>query len=143
MYDSKMANPTEISTNSKELKIDFNKDSLPTEVKLTRSQLDSFITDQYGASFNGKLVLELTDGTKLPYSNMVYLYMSKDNTDGKLAHLSNLYYVQNPSAGWANTTDLLKKAFEKLQAKYTKTFDYITVLEKVSKRIDTKIESIK
>jgi hypothetical protein len=143
MYDAKMSTSTDTSTNSKELKIDLNKDSLPTEVKLTRAELDKFITDQYGASFNGKLVLELTDGTQLPYSNMVYLYMSKDNTDGKIAHLSNLYYSQNPSAGWANTADLLKKAFEKLQAKYPKTYDYISILEKVSKKIDSKIESIK
>ncbi len=144
MYDSKMApTSTDTSANSVEYKIDLNKDSLPSEVKIARSDIDAYIKDPYGASFNGKLVLELTDGTKLPYSTMINFYITKDNVDGKLAQLSNLYYAQNPSAGWANTADLLKKAFEKLQAKYTKTYDYIAILEKVSKKIDTRIEAVK
>ena len=142
MMDVKMSDGTNLES-SNEYKITLNKDTLEKEVKVTRSDLDKYITDQYGASFNGKLVLELTDGTKLPYSNMFYLYMSKDNVDGKIAHISNLYYVNNPNNGWANTQELLKKVFERLQKKYPKAYDYITVLEKVAKKIDTISATIK
>jgi hypothetical protein len=142
MADSTVKSDADTSSMT-EYKIAINKDSIPKELKLSRSDLDKYVIDQYGASFNGKLILELSDGTKLPYSNMVYLYVSKDNTDGKIAHLSNLYYATNPSNGWANTQELLKKIFEKLQAKFPKANDYIAVLEKVAKKIDARLVSIK
>lgn len=142
MMDMKMSDGTTMEATN-EYKIMLNKNSLEKEVRLSRADLDKFITDQYGASFNGKLIIELTDGTKLPYSNMFYLYMSKDNVDGKISHISNLYYANNPNNGWANTTELLKKVFERLQAKYPKAYDYITVLERVAKKIDTLTSNIK
>lgn len=144
MYDSKIT-PTSIdsSSNTAEYKIDIDKNSIPSEIKIVRSDFDKYIKDPNGASFNGKLVLELIDGTNLPYSTMANFYLTKDNVDGKLAQLSSLYYAQNPSAGWANTQDLLKVAFQKLQEKYKKPIDYITILEKVLKKVDSRLESVK
>lgn len=142
MYDAKSSTTTTDTSSNTELKIDINKDSIPTEIKIKRSDLDTYVKDPSGASFNGKLILVLTDGTKLPYSNIISFYIMKDNNDGKIAQLSTLYYTTNPSSGWANTAELLKQAFDKLSAKYPKVLDYTAALEKVSKKIDTKIISL-
>lgn len=141
MYNKKDSDTwsTEVdTTSSTEFKINLDKNNIPTEVMLSRNDLEKYIKGNDGASFNGKLVLELTDGTVLPFSSMGYLYIQKDWNDAKIAQLSNLYYTANPNtSGWVNTQDLLKSAFDNLSKKYTKLDDYVTVLTKIINKIDT------
>jgi hypothetical protein len=60
----------------------FIKIALPTdmgkEIMIQRTDIEKHLTNQYGDSFNGYLVLELEGGIKLPFSNTFYLYIQKN-----------------------------------------------------------------
>lgn len=132
---------SDIQENVNHLKINLDINNIPGDVILDRTLIDSYIINQYGDSFMGALYLELTDGTTIPFSNNFSFYISKNNNEWKKAHLTNLYYVNNTFAGYANIQSLLEKVFEKLSQNKTTT-QYIAILEKVIEKIDAKIKKI-
>lgn len=143
MYDRAMdwTDISETSTSGNIIKINVNLDDLDT-ITFKRDDFESLIQNEYGNSFAGALYIELEDGKVVPVSNTAWLYLQKNNTEGKKSHLTNLYYVEYPYNGYANMYELLQKVFPKLQKKYGSTAKYLAALEKAMGKIDEKVEKI-
>jgi hypothetical protein len=48
---------------------------------LERSDIEKYLTNDYGDSFNGYLVLEFAEGVKIPFTNTFYIYLQKDGVE--------------------------------------------------------------
>lgn len=117
------------------VRIDLDITEIPTEITLERETFDPYIDSEYGNSFVGTLFLELTDGSVIPFSNSYYIYFNADSSEGKLSQLSNMYYTLYPYDGYPDLTELLKKYFERLEARTGSIAAYITALEKIQERV--------
>lgn len=136
-YDIMPKEDTSVTVWQNSVKIDLSAENMPSELTLERDMFESQISDVYGTSFVGNIFLELTDGTVIPFSNTYYFYVNADTSEGKLWHLSNMYYAQYPYSGYADLETLLKKYFEKLEAKMGNVSAYIEALGKISEKVDT------
>lgn len=142
MYDTMSAIPATPVQGENHLQIDLSLDALSGTVKVNRTDLDAYINNDYGTSFMGTVYVEFGDDITVPLSNTFWLYVQKDNVEGKKAHLTNLYYTQNQYMGYANIYELLQKVFEKIEKKLGSTVKYIAALEGVIKKIDEKLVKI-
>lgn len=143
MYDAVSSTvPTTTTDAGNHIEINMNLSDANGEISIERKDFDTYIKNDYGTSFMGTVYLEFEGGIKVPFSNSFWLYLQKDNVEGKKSHLMNLYYQQNQYAGYANIYELLQKVFVKLQKKLDSTAKYISVLEATAKKIDEKLTKI-
>lgn len=132
--DAMTTSAAKVASQSIDIPLIKDTENLSGSLTLNRDIFETMIVQEYGDSFTAQVELTLTDGSVIPYSQVAYLYMQADNAEGKKAHLSNLYYTQNPYMGYPDVAGLLKSAYAKLEAKSKTVADYLATLEKVSKK---------
>jgi len=104
-------------------------------------QREDFVnTWEYGSSYKIQVMLELSDKTQIPYSQISYMYISGDTTEWIKSDLSNAYYSSQNTYGYPDVSRLLRVAFEKLEAKSTSTEVYLETLTKVLTKGQSLIE---
>lgn len=112
--------------------------SVPDMTSFTLDMADlNGMADEYGSSLRMQIMLELTDGSVIPFSQKGYFYAPAQNAEGVKQHLSNLYYIANPSYGYPNMDKLLEKSFDTLRSKAQNADEYVAALKKVVARAET------
>jgi hypothetical protein len=87
-----------------------------------------------GNTFQLQAYITLTDGSILPYSQIWYIYMYGSGIEGVKFDFTNAFYSANQKIWYADTTRLLRNAFDKLETKINSLKDYLVILEKVSQK---------
>lgn len=137
---STQSNPGEIIITKNIKKID-NTSEFARTIVLDKEIFDKYLSNDYGDSFLWTFYIVLNDGTVLPFSNSLYLYIPGNIADGKLQIISNIYAQKNSFYSPVPIIDLLQKIFLKFQEGKTGN-EYIAILEKAIEKIDGKIKPI-
>lgn len=120
--------PVEIIIDTKS----FDGESVTWTIVLTREQFE--VTNELGNTFQLQAYITLTDGSILPYSQIWYIYMYGSGIEGVKFDFTNAFYSANQKIWYADTTRLLRNAFDKLETKTNSLKDYLVILEKVSQK---------